>query len=915
MKKFTKLFLALALLVVGVGAANAGAKKYWEPSTAFGASWDGETNKASWTKNGNGWYLLYTGFTPKSNGNTTAVDYSLFSKLHATVSNLTGTASDSEGAYIEFKVRSTGKDDLNIKLREGENEIVFADWADKIDFGKLLEITLSGTLAEGSEAGSAVITDCYVYSDRYEYQTQKQTVYTRALGTALDLSSVVTNNSLVSIASTDGNILYGAYDVDGGTGNNIVSGSFETAFAKIDAAEAGKATYRYKITEATSTTDDGLVLPSGVTAVYCIQAFDGNGNLYRGPYWQDGYVDDLGWCTSVNKGDNGASFFAFTPIEGKENTYKISSYKKDGTLQTENYQGKTEYILNVIGETAQEVDVQVLVEVQVEDTEDPGVTPLADGWISLITNGDLSGDDVTNFRTKNEDGGEIDAVIDENGGRMNGRGIKVVSKDNATYDWGTQFFIKSSQLMKEGQKFHIEFDYRADRPANAATQAHCNPGEYNTNIGSIDFTVNWKHFSETYDVTAAMVTGRVDEQDVVRGMLSFGMNLSQDKNTNNFYFDNIVLWTEDDPCKAERTALQNAIALGKTQNSFAKTTESFGALTDAITAGEGVVESDDATTLTNAAKAITDAIAGFKLQDGYTNLTKDMFRQWNDNNTPTTSTAVNGAYVLNESTGQVFGEGNVYYKNFADISDFNKLYVLISAGEARVQMNRETDGGTTHIAYRSAAVSEVDFATATELSGFDFVHLNAIKDNWAGVTVSGMYLYRTLTVSDAGMASFGTLYKTANLSSADAVYGAKFEGDGVKLIPVDSKNVPAGVGVLVEGSDEIVPKFDVEAAEIDGNELKVSNGTVSGEGIYVLANKDKGLGFYKLAPDAKVPAGKAYLQVANGSREYIAIDGGATAIKSVEAENANGAIYNLAGQQVKNAQKGIFILNGKKVIK
>ena len=387
--------------------------------------------------------------------------------------------------------------------------------------------------------------------------------------------------------------------------------------------------------------------------------------------------------------------------------------------------------------------------------------------------------------------------------------------------------------------------------------------------------------------------------------------------TTRIYKVQVIEIAPDDPLLTFKEDLQAAIVIGNTQNSFAKTTESFATLTDAITAAETALTDEGATeeSLTAAKKAITDAIAGFELQDRYTNLTKDMFRQWNDNNTPTTSTAVNGAYVLNESTGQVFGEGNVYYKNFADISDFNKLYVLISAGEARVQMNRETDGGTTHIAYRSAAVSEVDFATATELSGFDFVHLNAIKDNWAGVTVSGMYLYRTLTVSDAGMASFGTLYKTANLSSADAVYGAKFEGDGVKLIPVDSKNVPAGVGVLVEGSDEIVPKFDVEAAEIDGNELKVSNGTVSGEGIYVLANKDKGLGFYKLAPDAKVPAGKAYLQVANGSREYIAIDGGATAIKNVEAENANGAIYNLAGQQVKNAQKGIFILNGKKVIK
>jgi hypothetical protein len=35
----------------------------------------------------------------------------------------------------------------------------------------------------------------------------------------------------------------------------------------------------------------------------------------------------------------------------------------------------------------------------------------------------------------------------------------------------------------------------------------------------------------------------------------------------------------------------------------------------------------------------------------------------------------------------------------------------------------------------------------------------------------------------------------------------------------------------------------------------------------------------------------------------------------VETVKANGTVYNLAGQQVKNAQKGVFIVNGKKVIK
>ena len=40
-----------------------------------------------------------------------------------------------------------------------------------------------------------------------------------------------------------------------------------------------------------------------------------------------------------------------------------------------------------------------------------------------------------------------------------------------------------------------------------------------------------------------------------------------------------------------------------------------------------------------------------------------------------------------------------------------------------------------------------------------------------------------------------------------------------------------------------------------------------------------------------------------------------TGIVNVNSNNVvEGAIYNLRGQQVKNAQKGIFIQNGKKVV-
>lgn len=385
-----------------------------------------------------------------------------------------------------------------------------------------------------------------------------------------------------------------------------------------------------------------------------------------------------------------------------------------------------------------------------------------------------------------------------------------------------------------------------------------------------------------------------------------------------FTFCTLKEVVSSDPLATEKGDLQDAIDLGNLQNSFGKTTASWTALQDAISAGEAELLNGETTSslLISAKDAILSAFAGLALEDGYTNLTTDMYKQWNDNNTPTSASSVGCGYVLNASTGQPYGDPSVYYRNFADISDFSKFYVLIAAGMARIQMNRETDGGTTHIVTSGNAVTEVDFATAKAasgvLEGFDFVHLNAVKDNWSGVTVTGMLLYRTIAVGASGYATFGSLYKNAKPNGVTA-YAAKLSGDKVVLTEVT--NVPAGKGVVIMASSgSYAPTFDVAADDID-TDLLVSNGTVVGDGtIYVLANKNSVPGFYKLASGEKVPAGKAYLKVDASAPEFFAFDGNTTGIESVKAAETKGEFFNLAGQRVAQPTKGLYIVNGKKVV-
>ena len=118
-----------------------------------------------------------------------------------------------------------------------------------------------------------------------------------------------------------------------------------------------------------------------------------------------------------------------------------------------------------------------------------------------------------------------------------------------------------------------------------------------------------------------------------------------------------------DPLSVPKASLKNAINEGKKQNALGKTTASFAALTTAISDGETELANASATaeSLNAAAKAITDAIAGLKLQDGYTNLTKDMYYIWDSATAPTTGSSNAGAcdYVLFASTGQPYGNGGV----------------------------------------------------------------------------------------------------------------------------------------------------------------------------------------------------------------------------------------------------------------
>ncbi len=118
---------------------------------------------------------------------------------------------------------------------------------------------------------------------------------------------------------------------------------------------------------------------------------------------------------------------------------------------------------------------------------------------------------------------------------------------------------------------------------------------------------------------------------------------------------------------------------------------------------------------------------------------------------------------------------------------------------------------------------------------------------------------------------------------------------------------------------------DAAAATVENNLLE---GSIAGRYVvaeaYVLSSGANGVGFYaadlnQLNETAFLNnANKAYLPATAAANLTAAFYGfnwdGTTGIENVEVENASNVIYDLTGRQVNAVERGIYIINGKKVL-
>ena len=208
------------------------------------------------------------------------------------------------------------------------------------------------------------------------------------------------------------------------------------------------------------------------------------------------------------------------------------------------------------------------------------------------------------------------------------------------------------------------------------------------------------------------------------------------------------------------------------------------------------------------------------------------------------------------------------------------------------------------------------------------VPANAVKSYGASWTSFGT-ITSTVEVSSVGYATLFLDYDAEIPKGIEAYIAKEVVGENLKMEKVENQEglLPAETGVIIKAE---AGKYDfnlypnANSVSVDGNlfvgsAIETMITAEDNTSYYILSASDDNVGMYPvdLVDGAFVcKANKAYLPISSAHARIYFDFGTETGI--LETENGNVKTencYDLSGRRVHNAQKGIFIVNGKKVVK
>ena len=181
---------------------------------------------------------------------------------------------------------------------------------------------------------------------------------------------------------------------------------------------------------------------------------------------------------------------------------------------------------------------------------------------------------------------------------------------------------------------------------------------------------------------------------------------------------------------------------------------------------------------------------------------------------------------------------------------------------------------------------------------------------------------KEITISDAGYATFSAAQNYTVPSSLKAYIVSAV--DDTKATLTEVTEIPACTGVILKGAEgsHTLTSAASTTVDVSSNQLKanmvdyvlpVNNGTYYN---YTLA---AGPTFMHSTGSGTLAAGKAFLRTTVNTAEARGFDlvfdnGDVTGISEVNAVASDNKFYNLQGVEVKAPAKGLYIVNGKKVV-
>ena len=224
-----------------------------------------------------------------------------------------------------------------------------------------------------------------------------------------------------------------------------------------------------------------------------------------------------------------------------------------------------------------------------------------------------------------------------------------------------------------------------------------------------------------------------------------------------------------------------------------------------------------------------------------------------------------------------------------------------------------------------ATSSKVDheFAIAADKQAAGNIYvIKVTNNNNMRITKIEIFGYTTATIAGSGYSTIafgcGLDFSSATPAGLEAYIVPSITASAVSLSAIDE--APASTGVILKGKAGETYSIPVKAgaaAIVGTNKLQaaVAATPIDANKAYILQG---GL-FHLVNAASTVPAGKAYLLASDVPSSAPVLDFGfddATGINAVNGEGftVNGEFYNLNGQRVAQPTKGLYIVNGKKVV-